>query len=141
MLLVSALAAIQGGMSAARDSATLRMARTAVENLVPVIGGGVSDSVSALAVSTGVLRQAIGLTGVAVVACACAAPLLELAGSLLSVRLSAALLEPLCDGPMVMLIVRFSQLLELLLAMGVAAALITALLCGGLTVCLGGVLG
>ena len=137
VLLVSALAAVQGGMSAARDTATIRVARTAVENLVPVIGGGVSDSVGALTVSAGVLRQAVGLTGVAVIVCTCAAPLLSLAAGMLSVRLSAALLEPMCEAPVIALIGRYGQLMELLLAMGVGAVLIAALLSGGLLACVG----
>lgn len=130
MLLFGGLAAMRGGIGAARDSAAARAARTALEALVPAIGG-LSDTAGVISVSAGALRRAVGFTGAAFVAHACAAPLLRLGTAMLSVKLCAALLEPLSEGPAAALAGKFGELIELLMAVCIACAFMTALLAGG----------
>lgn len=140
-VLFGALALVQGGMGAARDSAAARAARSALESLVPVLGGGLSDSAGALAVSAGTLRRAVGFTGVALSLSVCAGPMLRLTGHMLSARLAAAVLEPIIEGGAARLVERFGELFELLLAVCLTCEIMTALLAGGCAACLGGALG
>ena len=141
MLLFGALMSIQGSMGAARDSAALRAARTAMDALVPALGGGLSNVTGALSVSAGTLRRAVGITGMVCVAHLCFAPLLRLAASMIAVKLAAAALEPLSEGPAATLAGRFGELLELMLAICLTCAVMTALLAGGCAVLLGGAMG
>ena len=136
-LLFGALVTVQGTLGASRDSAAVRAAKTALDALAPVIGGGLSDPAGALAVSAATLRRAVGFTGAALALYACAGPLMRLAAAMLSAKLAAALLEPLSMGPAARLCGQFGELMELLMAICVTCGIITALLAGGCAACLG----
>ena len=140
-VLFGALAAVQGGMGAVRDTVTARAARSTLESLVPIIGGGLSDSAGALAVSAGTLRRAVGFTGVALSLAVCTGPVLKLVAAMLSAKLAAAVLEPIAEGSAARLAERFGVLMELLLALCLTCEIMTALLAGGCAACLGGAMG
>ena len=138
MFAFGALMSARGLMGAARDTAAIQAAKLALENLVPVIGGEVSGSAGSLAASAGAVCRAVGLTGMAFILHTCVLPMLELGAGMLSMKLIAAVLEPLAgDVPAVAMVGRFGELMELLLAICFGAAVVTALLAGGCTVLLG----
>ena len=132
LFLFGAMMSARGMLGAARDSVALQTAQLALENLVPVIGGEVSNSAGSLAASVGLVRYAVGFTGVAFIAHSCLAPMIELAAGMGSMKLITAVLEPLAlDAPAVMLISHFSEVMELLLAICACAAMMSMLLAGG----------
>ena len=140
-LLFGALISVQGAMGVSRDAAAVRAAKAALEGLVPVIGGGLSDSAGALAVSAATLRRAVGFTGAAAALHLCAGPVTRLVGAMLSVRLAAAVLEPLSEGSAARMASQFGTVLELLTALCLVCGIMTALLAGGCAACLGSALG
>ena len=132
LFLFGALMGAKGLLGASRDSAALQTAQLALENMVPVIGGEVSNSAGSLAASAGLLRRAVGFTGVAFIAHDCIAPMIELAAPMASMKLIAAVMEPLAhETPAVMLIGQFGEIMELLFAICACAAMMTMLLAGG----------
>lgn len=132
MLLFGGLMSARGLMGAARDTAAIQATKLALENLVPVIGGDVSGSAGSLMASAGVVRRAVGFTGVALILHICVSPLLRLAAGMVSMKFIAAVLEPLAgDVPPVTLVGRFGEIMEMLLALCACAAVVTALLVGG----------
>lgn len=138
MFAFGALMSARGLIGAARDTAAIQAARLAIENLVPVIGGEVSGSAGSLAASASVARRALGVTGVAFIIHICAEPILKLAAGMVSMKLIAAMLEPLAgDAAAVALVGRFGEVMELLLALCACAAVMTALLVGGCAVLMG----
>lgn len=85
---------VQGLTGGLKDSASLRSVRYALSTSVPVIGGAVGESLSALLVSAGTLKGAVGITGILVIAGILIVPLLNLIAYLLSLRLLAACMAP-----------------------------------------------
>lgn len=136
-----ALVSAQGLVSAAKDGAAVQTAKAAIESVVPIIGGGLSDVTGALAVSAGLLRSAVGITGVALIVKLCAGPMLALGGRAVALKLIAAAMEPLADGAAVRLIGRFGDILETLLAIAICAAVLTAMLPAGFAITLGSMAG
>ena len=132
VFLFGGLMSVRGLMGAASDTAAARTAKLALENLVPVIGGELSGVSGSLAASAGMARRALGFTGALLIAHLCLEPMMKLAATLMSLRVAAALLEPLAgDAPVVVLIGRFADVQALVLALCACAALVTLLLAGG----------
>ena len=138
MFVFGGLMSARGLIGATRDTAAIQAAKLALENLIPVIGGEVSGSAGSLAASAGVVCKAIGMTGMALIFHICVAPMLKLGAAMVSIKIIAAVLEPLAgDVPAAMLVGQFGEIMELLLALCVCAAVVTSMLVGGCTVLIG----
>ena len=118
-------------LAASYDSAAVRTARYAVDNLLPVIGGEVANTMDALVSSVLLTKNAVGITGVAVLIAACAQPLMELVAALTVLRLASALIEPLGADAILRLTDRFSQVAGMLTVVCASGMVILLLLLGG----------
>ena len=125
------LSAVRALLGSGYDSAAVRTARYAVDNLLPVVGGEVANTMDALVSSVLLVKNAAGVTGIVVLALLCARPLLTLAAALAALRLVAAMLEPVAEDPLIALADKFSQVAGMLLVLCVCAAVILTLLLGG----------
>lgn len=134
VFIYGALVSAQGLVSAARDGAAVKTAQVAMERLIPIIGGGVSDAAGSLAVSASLARSAVGLTGVALIASVCLKPALKLGGLTAALKLVAAVTEPFAGDSISGLTARFGDVLEILLATSVCAALMAAMIPAGFAV-------
>lgn len=121
---------IQGRIGTGRDTAALRVARYAVETLIPVVGGNVSDSFDSLTAVVQLVRNALGVSGLAVAAIVCLQPLVQIAGLALIVKLCAAVAEPAGDEVLAALLAQFAGALEMLMIVCIAAMVLCALLLG-----------
>lgn len=110
------LSSLCGVMGKARDGASIRAAKYAADNLLPVVGGEVADTVDAMASSLLLIRNAAGVTGVIALAAICLRPVLRLAAGMLAFRLAAAIAEPVSDGPLKRCLEQLAQASQLLLA-------------------------
>ena len=123
---------VRGLISASGDSAVSQAARTALEKLVPVIGGELSGSVGSALASGQALRRAVGFTGAALILHTCVNPLMKLGATLLTLKLSAAAVEPLGDDmTAIRMMGQFAEVMELFMALCACAAMVTLLLTGG----------
>ena len=111
-----AMTTMTGVMGTARDGVTIRAARYAADNFLPVVGGDVADAMDAMAQSAGLVRSAAGVTGVIVMLAVCIRPVIRLALGMLMYRLAAALTEPVADGPLKKCAEQLAQAAQLLLA-------------------------
>ena len=127
-----ALMTAGGLLEGAKDGAAIRAAEYAVDNLLPVIGGDVADTVGALASGAALLRGALGVTGTALLIGACLAPAARLTAAILGCRLAAALAEPAADGPLVKCLRGFADAMQILLvAMAACASLFLVIASAG----------
>lgn len=140
VFLYGGLLSAQGMLSAAKDGAAVQTAKVAIETVVPIIGGGVSDAAGALAVSAGLLRGAVGVTGVVLILHLCAPPVLALGGQTAALKLLSAALEPLAEGSAARLIGHFGDILEITLAIAICSAILAAMLPAGCAALVGGLL-
>lgn len=118
---------VRGMVSAGFDSTSVRTARYAVGSLLPVIGGDVADTMDALISSVLIMKNAAGVTGMLLLLLICAKPMLALMSTLVSMKLAAALSEPLAEGAIPELADRFSKVISMLLvicALGIVMLLL-----------------
>lgn len=126
----TSILSLQGRMSAARDSAASRTAKYAIENLIPVIGGNVSDTLDSLLSTANVIRNALGCSGLMLLVYICIVPMSKLLGTTLLLHLAAAIAEPLGDDSLTTFTGQFADSVEMLLIICTAAAVLCTLLIG-----------
>lgn len=128
--------------AAAADGVSLRTAKYAVDNFVPVVGGMFADTMDTLVGASLLIKNALGLTGLLLLLTAAAGPLLETLAAAMLYRACAALLEPLAETRIPGCIQEFADVLMLLfviqLSVGAMFLLLIAqmLVVGNLTVML-----
>jgi stage III sporulation protein AE len=89
--------AVQGFGAAAMDGVSIRTAKYAIDNFVPIVGGMVADTVDTLVGCSLLVKNALGITGMILLLGYLALPLLKVFSSVLALRLAAAVLEPVAD--------------------------------------------
>jgi len=122
--------AMEGLLASGQDAPLLRTMQRAVRGVMPIIGQQASDSLSMVSSSARAVVNAVGVTGMTVILSACAKPMLGLVVSSLSMQLAAAVLEPVADTGVVRIIVHFSELSRMLLAICIGCAILSVLFIG-----------
>ena len=129
------LMGVQGILGAGYDGAAVRTAQYAVDNLMPVVGGDVADTMGALIGSARLVKNAAGVTGLCLLLLVCVQPVLAILAPLLASRVAAAMVEPLADGPAARLIDRLGDVLSMLLVVVVSSCVIGLMLIGAVLAC------
>ena len=101
----SGINAIYGFVTPSADSVGIKTAKFALGSFVPVVGAFLSESVDAVLSGTKLVKNAVGTAGIAAIFVMFAIPCIKICAALLIVKLSAALIEPICDK-------RFSDMLS-----------------------------
>ncbi len=108
--------------AAALDGVTLRTAKYAVSNLIPVVGGFFADTVDTLVGSGMLVQGALGVTGLMLIGGYALLPLCQTLASAMLYRLASALMQPVSDGPLARCIHDFGRVLMLLFVIQLCAA-------------------
>lgn len=131
------VAGLMGAGAASMDSLLLRTGRAAAGSL-PLVGSLVSDSLDAAAACLGLVKGALGRTGMLLAAMQTAAPAAELLLYGCGFRAAAALLGPLEQREISSLLSALGEMLTVLGALILAAGAMVCVAVGGATGCLGG---
>jgi stage III sporulation protein AE len=92
---------VQGTTGAVRDGVTLRTAKYLAGNFVPVVGRLFSDATETVVGASLLVKNAIGLSGVIIIILLCAFPAIKILTLAFIYNLSAAIMQPLGDNPMI----------------------------------------
>jgi len=92
---------VQGATTAAMDGVTLRTAKYIAGNFVPVIGRLLADATDTVLTASLLVKNAVGLAGVIILVLLCAFPAIKIIALALIYNLSAAVLQPLGDSPVI----------------------------------------
>lgn len=120
--------ATRGVTAAAVDGVTIRTAKYALDNMIPVVGGLFADTVDTLVGATLLVQSALGITGLILVISWAIAPLCQTLAAALMYQLAAALMQPVADGPLARCIHDFSRVLMLLFIIQLCTAAMFLLL-------------
>lgn len=108
--------------AAALDGVTLRTAKYAMSNLIPVVGGLFADTVDTLVGSGMLVQGALGVTGLMIIVSWAMTPMCQTLASAMLYKLAAALMQPVSDGPLASCIHDFARVLMLLFIIQLCAA-------------------
>lgn len=112
----------RGVSAAAVDGITIRTAKYALDNFVPVVGGLFADTVDALVGSGLLVQNALGVTGLMLTISWCLGPLCQTLAAAVLYKLTAALMQPISENGLGDCIHDFSDLLMLLFVIQLSAA-------------------
>ncbi len=93
--------ALQGVAGAVGDSVTFRTAKYGVKAFVPVVGGMLSDALEAVVSSSLLIKNALGIAGIAVIGATLLVPLLKILTLAFIYKLAGSLIQPIAEGQMV----------------------------------------
>lgn len=86
--------AIQGVAGAVGDSLTYRTAKFATDTFIPVVGGVFSDALGAIIRSSLLMKNAVGIAGVLIIALMLAVPLVKIITMSFIYKLAGAVIQP-----------------------------------------------
>lgn len=86
--------AIQGVAGAVGDSLTYRTAKFATDTFIPVVGGVFSDALGAIIRTSLLMKNAVGIAGVLVIALMLAVPLVKIITMAFIYKLAGAVIQP-----------------------------------------------
>lgn len=115
---------ISGAIAGSADAATVKAAKFTVSNLVPVVGGILSDAAETVLAGASMLRSAIGVFGMFVVLAMCLMPFLHLGAHYLAYKATSALAATVADSRTAGLIDAIGSAFGLVLAMTASCAML-----------------
>jgi len=106
--------AMQGVTAGTADGVSIRAAKYAVDHFVPVVGGMFADTMDTLVGCSLLVKNALGVTGLAILMTAAGVPMIRTLCAALMYRLCAALLQPVAQERVGTTLQSFSDVLTLL---------------------------
>ena len=88
---------VQGIASASYDGISLRAAKYAISNSVPIVGNFISGGFDLVLAGNALIKNSVGIIGVFLILAAVAKPMIALASFSLLLRLTSAVCEPIGD--------------------------------------------
>ncbi|SEN17930.1 stage III sporulation protein AE [Paenibacillus sp. OV219] len=92
---------VQGATGSITDGVTMRTAKFITGNFVPVIGRTFSDAADTVMSASLLVKNAVGIAGVVIILFLCAFPAVKIMTLALIYNVSAAIMQPLGDSPIV----------------------------------------
>ena len=95
--LFTGINAIYGFSASSLDAVSAKTIKFAVGSLVPVVGGFLSDTLDTVTTSAGLIKNAVGVSGIVIMCGICVVPVIKLGVMQLLLKLCAAIAEPVTD--------------------------------------------
>ncbi len=114
---------IQGVTASTIDGVSIRTAKYAVDNFVPIVGGFFSDAVDTIVGCSLLIKNAVGAFGLISLFVIVAFPILKIISLVLIYKVCAAVIEPVAEGQLVRCLNEMAGSLLLLFATVASVAL------------------
>lgn len=92
---------IQGAATAVQDGVAMKATKFITGNFIPVIGRTFNDATDTVFAASLILKNAVGIVGVAIVLLIALFPILKIVVIALIYKLAAAILQPIAGGPII----------------------------------------
>lgn len=89
---------VSGAVAGSADAAAVKVTKTAISTVIPVVGSIVSNAAETILVGAGALRGTVGVFGLLAVLSLCLTPFLQLGIHYITYKLSSAVTATLVDG-------------------------------------------
>jgi stage III sporulation protein AE len=114
--------AVQGVASASIDGATIRTAKFAVDNFVPIVGNFLSEAFDAVVSCSLILKNGIGIAGFLILLLICSFPLIKMFSIVIIYKVASALIQPILDNQIVQCLNDMGNAMMILLTCVIAVA-------------------
>ncbi len=110
-------AGIQSIAASGADGLTIKLTKFATSNLIPVVGGILSESVETVMNCSVLIKNSVGIIGIICLIAIAAFPLIKIAAILIVFRLTAAVTEPISEPKITNCITEIANSVSLLFSM------------------------
>lgn len=111
------LARLKSIAASGADGLTLKLSKFAASNLIPMVGGILSESVETVMNCSALIKNTVGITGIICLGIIVMQPLLKLGAVLILFRVTAAIAEPVSDAKIIVCVSRLSDSVAVLFSM------------------------
>lgn len=111
------MVSVNGNLGVSVDAVAAKTAKTAVSNLVPLVGKILGDAMESVLGCSNILKNAIGVVGVIVVVAISVSPIIKLLLFMSIYYLGSAICEPIADVKIVKLFDQMGDTFKVLLAL------------------------
>ncbi|MFZ5353562.1 MAG: stage III sporulation protein AE [Bacillota bacterium] len=115
---------VQGVAASSLDSVTVKTAKFAVDNFIPIVGKFLTDALDTVVSCSMLIKNGIGVVGLLVLVIICSVPLLKMFSIIVIYKLSSALIQPILDNQIVQCLNDMSNSLLILLASVIAVGVL-----------------
>ena len=115
---------IQGIMSTTFDGISIRTTKYAIENFVPVVGGLFSQTVDTIIGCSVIVKNAVGVAGLFIIAMLCLIPCIKIFAILVIYKITSALIELISDERIANCLADMASVLSILLLTVLGIALV-----------------
>lgn len=126
----TAFLSIQGITAGSIDGISIRTARYAIRSYIPILGSYISDGMGLILVSSNLIKNAVGATGLFILLATILSPLIQLILFMLALKLIAGILEPLGNKQIANFVSSLSKSLVLLIVLIIGLAFIYFIMLG-----------
>ena len=126
----TAFLSIQGITAGSIDGISIRTARYAIKSYIPLLGSYLSDGMGLILLSSNLIKNAIGATGLFLLLATILSPLIELILFMLALKLIAGIVEPLGNKQIANFISSLSKSMVLLIVLLIGVAFIYFIMLG-----------
>ncbi|GGK02717.1 stage III sporulation protein AE [Lentibacillus kapialis] len=114
---------VKGTSSAIQDGVAMKTTKFITGNFIPVVGRTFTDATDTILSASLLLKNAVGIVGVMIIVLIALFPALKIFAISLIYKLSAAILQPIGDGPVISTLDIISKYIVLILACLLAVTL------------------
>ena len=114
MTVFVSLVGLKSIASSGADGLAIKLSKFAASNLIPVVGGILSESVETVMNCSALIKNTVGIVGIICLALIALRPILKIAAILILFRISAALAEPVSDPKIITCISRLGDSISVL---------------------------
>lgn len=115
--------AIQGLLGSSFDGVSIKTAKFTIDKFVPIVGGLFAQSVDVVLSCTLLIKNAVGIAGIIIIAAIVISPALAILAHYFLFKLTAAVLEPIAGGEMGKFVQDASDVLMMLFVAVLASAI------------------
>ena len=126
----TAFLSIQGITAGSIDGISIRTAKYAIRSYIPILGSYLSDGMGLILVSSNLIKNAVGATGLFLLLATVLSPLIELILFMLALKLIAGIIEPLGNKQIANFISSLSKSMVLLIVLIIGIAFVYFIMLG-----------
>lgn len=113
---------IQGITAGIHDGVSIRAAKYAVSNSIPILGGYIKDGFDIILASTVLIKNSVGVTGIILLLTTIIYPITQIVMFMLGLKLTAAIVEPISNDRISTFLVDISKNIYMLIVSIVGTA-------------------
>lgn len=126
----TAFLSVQGLMAGSIDGISIKAAKYTIKGSVPIIGGFLSDGMGLIMMSSSLIKNAVGVSGLLLMLCTIILPVIKIIVFTFMVKITSAILEPIADARMSNFVNTISKSISMTLALVLGVAFMYLIVVG-----------